>query len=288
MNKEIIYKIIDNKISYFNLSDYINQSEYYVFNGLLNALKLNKSITTLDLSLEYYSKNILKKINIKNIIKEISKFINTKTNITTLVISNTDLKLNDFKVLFDALQFNTSIKTLDLSNNKIDDFLDQNYYKIIGNINTIYSYYNTINAKYELEKEDKTNLYQTYYTIKDQLTPLRNILVKNNSFFKMLLKNKTITTLNLTNNKYRNETCCYNEDEINVFNEILQQNNILKNLNISYRFYPLKNILNFIKNNKCIETLTITLKVAENTKDNVELIRKYYNENEYLQEIIII
>ena len=285
MNKEYIYNIIDNKIEYFDLSDYIRKTNFSTdFHDLVNALKINKSINTLELSMNLGGISF----GLTPLLTQISTFINTKTNITTLKISYTDLTLKDLYPLFDTLQSNTSIKTLDLSNNKIDNFLDKKYYDILKNIEKIKLYYNNINKLCDLEKNVKINYNQFLKTMYDQLNLTKNDLIKNNSFFNMLLKNKTITTLNLANNKTSNSKLYCYDNEINILSDILQQNKTIKTLNLNYRYYSIKNIIEFIKNNNCIEKLILFLESSKNTKANIELLRKYYNENEYLQEIVII
>jgi len=300
--KKEIFNILDNKIEYYDLSDYIMDinEENLSYKTIFNALKLNKSITTLNIIIKkQYFDDMPKGYEF---IQHISKFINNKSNIKTLIItsSNTSiLTLNKLKPLFDVLQYNTYIKTLDLSNSDIITFLNEEFYKIndyFHNLNIYYSnllYSNKIGDE-NLDDEDKATVNDSKEQLQKQLLTILLLYIKHNPFFNLLKNNKTITTLNLSvpehlTQSIYNDICLnknYYINDLLYINEFIQKNKSIKTLNIKNRICKFKEILHIIKNNECLEEISFTLyKESSFDKNYKQTLQEYYNENEYLKRI---
>lgn len=259
MNKEYIYKIIDNKINILD-TDIIKKIIDYDFNinlkSLCNALKLNKSLTTIFL---YNYELILHHVKtIQKLLEEISKVINYNNNISKLILKGSNenermsygFTLKNLNLLFEALQFNTSIKELDISYCWIDTFLNDDDIKI----------------KIDMLENDSINQ-----------------IIEDSPFYKMLLTNKTINTLNINNcytsiRYFGNPTFhlfSKKENEFKLFNKILQQTNI-KSLNLKDIVISKNILIDLIENNKHLETLTFSIWTTEYNKKDEDLKEFYY------------
>lgn len=261
MNKEYIYKIIDNKINELN-TDIIIKIINYDFNdnlkNLYNALKLNNSITTIFLYKYKLNFNFNQEKTIQNLIEEISKVINYNHNISKLIIKGSNknaamsygFTLKNLNPIFETLQFNTSIKELDISYCWIDTFF---------------------NDECDISIDD-------YMLENDNI----NQIIENAPFYKMLLTNKTLTTLNINNclieMRHFGSPIFHifsKKNEFKLFNKILQQTNI-KSLNIKDCVISKNILIDLIENNKRLETLTFSIWTTEYNKKDEDL-KEFYS-----------
>ena len=226
--KDLIYKLIDNKIDKINVNkDTFKDITDEDFNTFLNALKLNNSIKTFKLNRCNLSQEQYDKIfNILQFNKNILKF-----------------SLEDYKLVFYP-EFNklisnlNEIKQLNIINDNNDILINfQN--KIIQDI---------INKKIPLYNFiQNNNLKSLTFNIDDSI----NQLFIEKILFNVLINNKSITNINLSetlnlkklkdylnfNNNISNlSIICYlkyiNETDFENFCKYIEQNKSLKHLNI--------------------------------------------------------
>ena len=206
-NKQLIYKLIDNKYNNNDISfliDDLNQG----LNGLENGIKLYNA---LKLNYKKY-KHIINKIQIANNLyyynnvnlnTNFYKYFIVNNNLNNITISGKLIDNDNLKILCSSLKNNLNLKVLDLSNNRITniDILGE-YLKNNTSLKTLYLYYNAISD------------------------------FKN--FFESIQNNKTLKKLDIRGNKgiYKQYKGDNSINYLNDVNKYLQNNNSLQELNI--------------------------------------------------------
>jgi len=213
-----------------NTIQYLDISNCFIFNDdlikICEALKVNKSITELDLS-----------CNMIDTLKPICEALKVNTTLQKINLKNN--KIIDLTPLLDILHSNNTLINIDLSNNKIED----------------------INVLYDIIRQNKTIKLINLKSNKIKfIKPLYNLLINNNITNNILIKisyNKIediedfkpslLKTEDTTNEQSTNEQST-NEQSTNKHFEYIDK---LKEKNISYKIvnseknenHQLKNIV---------------------------------------------
>ena len=217
--KELIYKIIDNKIDKFIATeDTFKNISVENFNTFLNALKLNKSIKTLK-----FPRITLSQENFELLCKIIQ---NNKT-INKLLITN-------FNLLFINADY---LKSYDDLITNLDTFISLNF----------------------LNENDKNNLQNKILDSISYNNPIYNMIVNNNNLKKLKLKINddyrlfNVLTINaLCKNKTINHLSTW--IDINYITLLLNNNKNITNLSLSLYLNSNNDLeLNFKNFYNCIE-----------------------------------
>jgi len=274
LDKQIIFKIIDNKIynldyNIFTLDGLITNTE---LRTLISALKINKSLNNINLYGNFFINNKYKKFPFLTInykinsitydeyyidrindthfpfrVNNLYSILNNKINIynLNLILNNKDDK-ND---LITFLKNNNHIINLNISiNNNIDNLID------IFNFNNNIQSLSLSKIKYNLNLQ-YINIDKLAETIKNSsllnlyITDINIINIDN--FFEALKFNNKLTILKLTNNNINNidklseslkenktlHSLYLNDNKINNIDKLiysLKENNTLQFINLSY------------------------------------------------------
>ena len=253
MDKQIIFNLIDNKITELNLYNKCINDD--IFKQLYPALKLNKSLKILNLENNYiteldYIINILKK----------------NSNLTSLNLGNNEF--NNIDNFLDYLKYNTTLQELLLCGMGVED------YKLIPEmlkVNTTLTVLNIGNRQdyHFYEYNININNFQNALTINKSLTSLNLTKMCLGSEYLNILSeflkyNKTLENLILSENLLK--------DDINIFYNNLQQNKSLKYLSLYNNLLHNLNILNnCLKYNSILEVLDLSYNNINSLNDLTDI-----------------
>ena len=254
-NKQLIYKLIDNKYNDNNfillIDNLINNYNDFLINGpsnninneiltIYNALKYNYKkhkhlITQISIiyNVNYYSKILLN--------TNFYKYFTLNNNIYNLTISCGLIDNDNLKILCSSLKNNLNLKVLNLSKNIISDLTPLNN---VLNINIIKEIDLSCNRIYNIDILGEYLKNNTSLKILDlnynQVTDFKN-------FFESIQNNKTLKRLIISNNEG-----IYNYNDVNI--NFVVSNLYEKGLNsINYL-----NVINkYLQNNNSLQELYI-------------------------------
>ena len=282
-NKQLIYKLIDNKYNddYISISiDELTNEQLNYMLLLYNALKFNykkyKHILTQIKIINNHTNFIELDRTLSNICNgiiynsNIYKYFIVNNNLNNITITGKLIHDYNFKVLCSSLKNNLNLKILNLSENKISDLTPINDIlknNIITEINLSCNYIDNIDilGKYLKNNTSLKKLYLYFNKI---------INIKN--FLEQIQYNKVLKVLDIRNdNLYRIKT----EDDPNYLKDInkyLQNNNSLQELYFDNPYY-IGNVDNDFKYPYMIGMYIDKYIEYNNYYINYNRLKKYYN-----------
>jgi len=279
------------KIYYYS-SNYLNINLDSFIEKLSEMLLINKSIVNLTLTLEYLNFSRKAFIKLCNALKNHNIFYSLLFH-----ISNSQLNEDDYNIFIDALQNQKYLSNLSLhlterfyNNDKIIELV--NNLKYIYKLNIVLPYNDTFIDNIFNVLENIDNIFNVLEN-KQYLTKLV-ILIHNsnnvNSLSKLLNINKNITYLelsdrlssdNIINNTFKQSIINSNLQtlklkfcniQINDIIDIIQNNNTINNLNISFNHIcNFKSLFDKLKTNTNITNLNISNNIIYEISDLISL-----------------
>ena len=285
-NKQVLYKLIDNKynhdeliITFSETDNYNNYNNYNIYNNykyeilVNNALKYNyKKYNNIITKLTIYGNNhYLYNFNYK-LQNNSFNYFSLNNNLINIHINFQLIDDNNLKILCTSLKNNTNLKILDLSHNKITyitplkDVLKNN-----TNLKRLDLSENYITDLSPLKNNTNLKILDLSHNKITNITPLKNNInlktldlsyneITDITPLCYILNNNTIKQINISNNKINN---------IDKLSEYLKNNNSLQELYIDAPYIEMNIKKYYIKFNQPSDGELFSIKQQDNNENNL-------------------